>query len=116
MPRRSASPPMPRLSASTVLDVVALNVGMIAEDAFQREQPQKIHELASFIAEWFRDGVAAVGLNEIHESIARKCLDVLCNSFWHGVEIATQGSDALLWCAPQRVVERSELPCRRRRQ
>ncbi len=88
---------MPRRSA---LGIVALNVGMIVEDAFKRQQSEKIFQLASIIDEWFRDGVAAVGLNEIHEDIARRCLVALRQSFGHGVEIATCGSDALLWCAP----------------
>ncbi len=88
---------MPRRS---VLGIVSLNVGMIAEDAFKGQLSEKIFHVASFIDEWFSDGVAAVGLNEIHEGSARRCVDSLRQSFGLRVEIATCGSDALLWCAP----------------
>ena len=92
-----------RLPDASTLTVTALNVGMHQEDSFKRTQGVLVAKLARYVQEWLDGpGAAVVGLNEIHPTIAGKLMSELRQSPQRmDVQIATSGSNSLLWCAPQ---------------
>ena len=61
----SISARTPRPDASTLV-VTAFNVGMIQADAFIKSQEPKVAKLARDVKSWLQEGLAVVGLNEIH--------------------------------------------------
>jgi len=95
---RHASP-LARSSDASTLRVTAFNVGMPQADCFIKSQDAKVAMLAGFVEEWLDDGLAVVGLNEIHSSIAQKLEQALAPKF--NVGIYSDGTNSLLWRLPQ---------------
>ena len=62
-----------------MLRMTALNVGMIDENCFKKEQDATIFELAAHVACWLQldDCPAIVGLNELAPQIAHKLVEQL---------------------------------------
>ena len=84
---------------ASTLTVTAFNVGMPQADSVINSQDAKVAMLAGFVEEWLDDGLAVVGLNEIHSIIAQKLEQALAPKFNAG--IYSDGTNSLLWRLPQ---------------
>ena len=86
---------------ASTLDVNCLNVGMMQEDAFGKNQTSKVIQLADTVSRWLREapGPAVVGLNEIHSKIADHVQNQLHLQECYVMK-ATHGSDSLFWSPP----------------
>ena len=83
---------------ASTLTVTAFNVGMPQADSFYMSQDEKVAKLAEYVMRWLEEGPAAVGLNEIHSSIAQKLEQRLALKF--NVGIFSDDSNSLLWRSP----------------
>ena len=83
--------------------VMALNVGLNAEDSQKSIQGSLRQRLAAYIMNWLKGpGAAAVALNEIHSILAEKLLRELQQKApAMNIQKATSYSNSLLWRAPQ---------------
>ena len=96
---RNVSPLACSLDAST-LRVTAFSVGMPQANSFSSQsQDAKVAMLAGFVEEWLDDGLAVVGIDEIHSSIAQKLEQALAPKF--NVGIYSDSTNSLLWRLPQ---------------
>ena len=83
------------------LRATAFNVGMISENHFKKKQGAKVAELAGWVESWLAKdlGPAAVGLNEIHKTIADKLEQVLLQRKV-SVQKLTHETNSVLWRTP----------------
>ena len=87
-----------RAPDASTLTVTAFSVGMPQADCFINSQDEKVEMLAGRVKEWLDEGLAVVGLNEIHSSIAQKLEQALAPKF--NVGIYSDGTNSLLWRLP----------------
>ena len=73
---------------------------MIQADAFIKAQDAKVAQLASHVETWLQEGLAVVGLNEIHRDIVTK-LQRKLEGLGVYVDFAIDDSNCLLWRTPQ---------------
>ena len=63
-------------------------------------QQAKVQELADHVSTWLHEGLAVVGINEIHPVIAVKLVNDLLFRKNVDVGIATHETNSVLWRTP----------------
>ena len=72
---------------------------MLQADSFKESRDEKVAKLAGHVETWLEEGLAAVGLNEIHPSIAEKVKRALEEKV--NVGIYMHETNSLVWRIPQ---------------